>query len=86
MRVYLLITVGVLLLALANDLFLIPNDVFSGGATGIALVVSSFITNLDPTQEIRGYLILFPGLMILLSINIFIGDALRDVLDLRMKT
>jgi len=48
---------------------------------------SSFITNINPTQEIRGYLILFPGLMILitvLSVN-FIGDALRDALDPRLK-
>jgi peptide/nickel transport system permease protein len=48
---------------------------------------ASFITNINPTQEIRGYLILFPGLMILLtvlSIN-FIGDALRDALDPRLK-
>jgi len=48
---------------------------------------SSFITNVNPTQEIRGYLILFPGLMILitvLSVN-FIGDALRDALDPRLK-
>ncbi len=49
---------------------------------------SSFITDINPTKEIRGYLILFPGFMILLtvlSIN-FIGDALRDALDPRMKT
>jgi peptide/nickel transport system permease protein len=46
-----------------------------------------YITDINPTQEIRGYLILFPGLMILLSvlsIN-FIGDALRDALDPRLK-
>jgi peptide/nickel transport system permease protein len=46
-----------------------------------------YITDIDPTKEIRGYLILFPGLMILmtvLSIN-FIGDALRDALDPRLK-
>jgi uncharacterized membrane-anchored protein YitT (DUF2179 family) len=42
-RTYALITVGVLLLALANDIFLIPNDVFSGGATGMALVLSSIV-------------------------------------------
>jgi uncharacterized membrane-anchored protein YitT (DUF2179 family) len=40
---YAVITVGVLLLALANDLFLIPNEVFSGGATGLALVINSFV-------------------------------------------
>jgi peptide/nickel transport system permease protein len=47
-----------------------------------------FITSLNPTEEIRGYLVIFPGLMILLtvlSIN-FIGDALRDALDPRLKT
>jgi peptide/nickel transport system permease protein len=47
-----------------------------------------FITNINPLEEIRGYLILFPGMLILLtvlSIN-FIGDALRDALDPRLKT
>jgi peptide/nickel transport system permease protein len=47
-----------------------------------------FITNINPFEEIRGYLILFPGMLILLtvlSIN-FIGDALRDALDPRLKT
>jgi peptide/nickel transport system permease protein len=46
-----------------------------------------FITNINPMEEIRGYLVLFPGLMILmtvLSIN-FMGDALRDALDPRLK-
>ncbi len=38
-----MISLGVLLLALANDIFLIPNDVFSGGATGLAIVISSFV-------------------------------------------
>jgi peptide/nickel transport system permease protein len=42
-----------------------------------------YVGNLNPFQEIRGYLIFLPTLMILLSvlsIN-YIGDALRDVLD-----
>jgi peptide/nickel transport system permease protein len=46
-----------------------------------------FITNINPFEEIRGYLVLFPGIMILLtvlSIN-FMGDALRDALDPRLK-
>ncbi len=45
------------------------------------------ITEINPTKEIRGYLILFPGLLVLLtvlSIN-FMGDALRDALDPRLK-
>jgi peptide/nickel transport system permease protein len=52
-----------------------------------ALEYSSQITNLNPFDEIRGYLVLFPGILILitvLSIN-FMGDALRDALDPRLK-
>ena len=48
---------------------------------------AAFITTLNPTEDVRGYLILFPGFLILLtvlSIN-FIGDALRDALDPRLK-
>jgi len=41
--IYLVITLGVFLLALGNVLFLIPNKVFSGGATGIALVINEFV-------------------------------------------
>ena len=40
---YAVITLGVLMLALANDVFLIPNDVFSGGATGVALLINSYV-------------------------------------------
>jgi len=44
------------------------------------------VTNLNPFQDIRLYLLIFPAIPILitvLSVN-FIGDALRDVLDPRM--
>jgi uncharacterized membrane-anchored protein YitT (DUF2179 family) len=37
---YLLITLGSALIALANNLFLIPNKVVSGGVSGIALIVN----------------------------------------------
>jgi peptide/nickel transport system permease protein len=46
------------------------------------------ITTLNPLEEIRGYMIILPGILLLvtvLSIN-FIGDALRDALDPRLKT
>ena len=46
-----------------------------------------FMTNLNPFEQIRGYLIIFPSILLLatvLSIN-FIGDALRDVLDPRHR-
>ena len=42
-RAYSLLTIGAAMLALANDIFLIPNQVFSGGATGVALVINSFL-------------------------------------------
>jgi len=44
-----------------------------------------YMTNLNPFQQIRGYLVIFPSLLLLttvVSIN-FIGDALRDALDPR---
>lgn len=40
---YALLTLGAAMLALANDIFLIPNEVFSGGATGAALVISQVV-------------------------------------------
>jgi uncharacterized membrane-anchored protein YitT (DUF2179 family) len=43
LRAYSLLTVGAAMLALANDIFLIPNQVFSGGATGVALIINSFL-------------------------------------------
>jgi peptide/nickel transport system permease protein len=52
-----------------------------------ALEYAAQITNINPMQEVRGYLVLFPGFLILLtvlSIN-FMGDALRDALDPRLK-
>lgn len=44
------------------------------------------ITNLNPTEDIRGYLVLLPSLMVfvaVLCVN-YIGDALRDALDPRL--
>jgi peptide/nickel transport system permease protein len=48
---------------------------------------SAISRSINPFEEIRGYLILFPGLMILLTVLAinFIGDALRDALDPRLK-
>ncbi|HEX8598877.1 MAG TPA: ABC transporter permease [Chloroflexia bacterium] len=48
---------------------------------------SAIARSINPFEEIRGYLILFPGLMILLTVLAinFIGDALRDALDPRLK-
>ena len=46
-----------------------------------------YMTNPNPFEQIRGYLVIFPSIFLLitvLSIN-FIGDALRDVLDPRHR-
>ena len=46
-----------------------------------------FMTNLNPFEQIRGYLVLLPSLFLfitILSVN-FIGTALRDVLDPRRE-
>jgi uncharacterized membrane-anchored protein YitT (DUF2179 family) len=43
LRAYVMLTTGAFMLAIANDLFLIPNQVFAGGATGLALVINSAI-------------------------------------------
>jgi uncharacterized membrane-anchored protein YitT (DUF2179 family) len=41
-RAYFFITLGTAMIALANDLFLIPNNVFSGGVTGISLIINHY--------------------------------------------
>lgn len=43
LRDYLLLTVGALLIALSVDIFLIPNNVVTGGITGAAIMLRSFL-------------------------------------------
>ena len=42
LRDYFLITVGSVTMAVANDLFLIPNKVFDGGFTGVSIIINVF--------------------------------------------
>lgn len=42
-RDYSLMTIGALLVALSVDLFLVPNDVVTGGLTGIAILMRTFL-------------------------------------------
>src|SRR5690349_15514491 len=42
LRDYLLLTAGALLIALSVDIFLIPNNVVTGGITGAAMMLRSF--------------------------------------------
>jgi uncharacterized membrane-anchored protein YitT (DUF2179 family) len=42
LRDYVMLTVGAILAALAVDLFMVPNDVVTGGLTGLAMLLRSF--------------------------------------------
>lgn len=64
---YALLTVGAAMLALANDIFLIPNNVFSGGATGLAIVISSM------TGMAVGLLVLLINIPLLVAGLIWLG-------------
>jgi uncharacterized membrane-anchored protein YitT (DUF2179 family) len=41
-RDYILMTVGAIIAALAVDLFMVPNDVVTGGVTGVAMLLRTF--------------------------------------------
>jgi uncharacterized membrane-anchored protein YitT (DUF2179 family) len=44
---YILITIGFILVALALELFLVPNKIAAGGVSGIAIIINSFLPILD---------------------------------------
>jgi uncharacterized membrane-anchored protein YitT (DUF2179 family) len=58
---------GAAMLALANDIFLIPNNVFAGGATGLAIVINS-MTGLPV-----GLLVLLANVPLLLAGILWLG-------------
>lgn len=66
---YVLITFGVLLVALSIELFLAPNKVAAGGVTGMAIIVN----NLIPQVSI-GLLTLMMNIVLLIIGFIFIGN------------
>ncbi|HVG00576.1 MAG TPA: YitT family protein [Chloroflexia bacterium] len=41
LETYALLTLGAGMLALANDIFFIPNNVFAGGTTGLMIMINS---------------------------------------------
>lgn len=43
LRDYLMMTIGVLCIAVSVDLFLVPNDVVTGGITGVAIILNDLI-------------------------------------------
>ena len=56
-------------------------------AAGAEFYLDALVSNPNPFQEIRGYLLLFPLVLIFLTVLScnYIGDALRDALDPRTK-
>ena len=43
---YMFMTIGILMAALALEVFLIPNKIIDGGITGISIILS-FLTNIN---------------------------------------
>ncbi len=66
--IYLQMTIGSAMLAVANDLFLIPNKVFSGGATGLSLIINS----LFPAAPV-GVLVLLINIPLVLAGILWLG-------------
>ena len=50
---YALVVVGAVCVALAADLFLIPNQVISGGVVGVATIPNAFVV-ISQAQEVLG--------------------------------
>ena len=60
MRDYIIITVGVILVAFGIQYFYAPNEIAGGGLSGLALVISNFVSVLSVgTIIFLGNLILF---------------------------
>lgn len=45
---YLLITIGVILVAIAMEYFFIPNEIAAGGVTGLAIVINNYFPMISP--------------------------------------
>lgn len=65
---YVLITAGVILVALAMEYFFIPNNIAAGGVTGLAIVITNYIPALTP-----GPIVLIIEMFLYVVAIIFIG-------------
>jgi len=66
---YILITIGVILVALSLELFLVPNKIAAGGVSGIAIIINSFFPVLDV-----GFLMLGMNVILFIVAFIVIGN------------
>lgn len=69
LREYVLITVGVLLVAIGIEFFLAPNKIAAGGITGIAIIINNFIPRLQ-----IGFLLLSMNIILFIVAFIVIGN------------
>lgn len=66
---YFLITLGVLILALTTELFMVPNKLAAGGVTGIAIIINNYFPSLPV-----GLLMLIMNLILFIVAFIVIGN------------
>jgi uncharacterized membrane-anchored protein YitT (DUF2179 family) len=69
LREYIVITIGIILLALSIECFLAPNKIAAGGITGIAIIVNNFFPNIS-----IGILMLIMNIVLFIVAFIFIGS------------
>lgn len=65
---YLIITIGILLVAISLEYFFIPNDIAAGGISGLAIVINNYIPALTP-----GPLVFIMDLILFVIGFIFLG-------------
>jgi len=65
---YLIITIGIILVALSVEYFFIPNDLAAGGVTGLAIVINYYIPFLK-----TGILVIIMNIILFIVAFIFIG-------------
>ncbi|ASW44263.1 YitT family protein [Clostridium isatidis] len=70
LKEYLLIFIGVILVAVALEYFFIPNDIAAGGVTGLAVVITKYIPVIS-----TGSLVFIMNLILFIVGFIFLGKA-----------
>ena len=66
---YVLITIGVLLVAISIECFLAPNKIAAGGITGIAIIINNFFPSIS-----IGILMLIMNIILFVVAFTFIGS------------
>lgn len=69
LKEYMMITIGVFLVAVSIEFFLAPNELAAGGVTGIAIIVNSYMPNLSV-----GLLVLIMNVILFIIAFIVIGN------------